>query len=224
MSLQLRSVKKSYRDPSGTMLPVLDVEQFDLAKGEQAVLLGSSGSGKTTLLNVISGITACDTGDVVVGGVNVSRLPEQTRDRFRADRVGIVFQTFHLLPAFSALENILLGMSFCGKKPDRARAVSLLERVGLQHRLHHRPQQLSVGEQQRVSVARALAKTPVLLLADEPTANVDQANQSLILQLLRDSCREHEVSLLLVTHAPEVAAQFDRVDQLSHFNRAGAAR
>jgi putative ABC transport system ATP-binding protein len=223
MSLELRNLRKGYRDPAGNTVPVLDIAAFSLGKAEQAVLMGSSGGGKTTLLNVIAGITAPDTGDVTIGGTNITRLPEAGRDLFRAGRIGYVFQTFHLLPAFTALENVLLGMSFSGKGVNRTRAMSLLDRVGLAHRMGHRPGQLSVGEQQRVSVARALANSPVLLLADEPTANVDPANQQLVLNLLRESCREHDVSLLLVTHAPEVAAQFERVDRLADFNRPKAA-
>ncbi len=221
MSLELRHVKKSYRDPAGTRIPVLNVEEFTLGQGEQVALVGSSGGGKTTLLNIIAGITTADAGSIKIGGVETFGRPEGWRDRFRAERIGYVFQTFHLLPAFTALENVLLGMSFRGKPADRKLAVRLLERVGLGHRLHHRPIQMSVGEQQRVSVARALANTPQLLLADEPTANVDAANQQNILELLRDSCREHQVSLLLVTHAPEVAQQFNRVAKLTDFNRPG---
>lgn len=194
-----------------------------MATGEQVALVGSSGGGKTTLLNVIAGITTADAGSIRIGGIETFGRPESWRDRFRAERIGYVFQTFHLLPAFTALENVLLGMSFCGKRSDRKQAVKLLERVGLGHRLHHRPTHLSVGEQQRVSVARALANTPHLLLADEPTANVDPANQQNILDLLRDSCREHNVSLLLVTHAAEVAGQFQRVAKLAEFNRPEAA-
>ena len=219
MSLELRSVTKSYREPGGGRLPVLNVNHFQMAAGEQVVLVGSSGGGKTTLLNIIAGITAADGGEVLVGGTDLVKLPEAARDRFRAERIGYVFQTFNLLPAFTALENVLLGMSFGGKRPDRARAIKLLERVGLGHRLHHQPSQMSVGEQQRTSVARALANVPRLLLADEPTANVDAANQQTILELLRDSCREHNVALLLVTHAPEVANQFERVEKLADFNR-----
>src|SRR6185503_13321083 len=113
----------------------------------------------------------------------VARLPEAARDRFRAERIGYVFQTFNLLPAFTALENVLLGMSFGGRRSDRSHAIALLDRVGLKHRLHHKPAQMSVGEQQRTSVARALANTPRLLLADEPTANVDAANQQIVLDL-----------------------------------------
>lgn len=219
MSLELRNVTKAYRDPSGGRVPVLNVANFQVGTGEQVVLVGSSGGGKTTLLNIIAGITSADSGEVIVGGTNIVRLSESIRDRFRAERIGYVFQTFNLLPAFTALENVLLGMSFGGRKPDRAHAIKLLDRVGLKHRLHHKPSQMSVGEQQRTSVARALANTPRLLLADEPTANVDVANQQTVLQLLRDSCKDHNVSLLLVTHAQDVAAQFERVEKLSDFNR-----
>ena len=221
MSLQLRNVQKAYREPGGTTLPVLDVSQFDIAAGEQVALVGQSGGGKTTLLNVIAGITQVDSGQVIVDGVDIVNLPEPARDRFRAERIGIVFQTFHLLPGLTALENVLLGMTFSGKA-DRPFARQLLERVGLDRRMNHRPGQLSVGEQQRVAVARALANKPRLMLADEPTASVDVANQDKILDLIRETCREHGISLLLVTHAKDVADRFERVDQLASFNQAGA--
>jgi len=223
MSLELRQVKKGYRTPEGLVLTILDVPDFRMAAGEQVALVGPSGGGKTTLLNVAAGITKADSGEVRVGGVDLTKLHEVARDRFRAERIGYVFQTFNLLPAFSALENVLLGMSFGGRRADRKRAIDLLNRVGLGHRLHHRPQHLSVGEQQRVSVARALANQPKLLLADEPTASVDRANQQMILDLIRETCRENQVSLLLVTHAAEVADKFDRVEQLLEFNRAGVS-
>lgn len=219
MSLILRNVRKSYREPDGGVLPVLDVEHFELATGEQAVLLGESGGGKTTLLNVISGISTADEGEIIVAGTNVAKLPEPSRDRFRAEKIGFVFQTFHLLPAFTALENVQLGMSFSGRA-DKNYAKELLDRVGLSHRLHHRPGAMSVGEQQRVSVARALANRPALMLADEPTASVDRANQDVILDLLQKACSENQVSLLLVTHSPDVASRFSRVEQLSNFNAA----
>ncbi|MCP4788127.1 MAG: ABC transporter ATP-binding protein [Fuerstiella sp.] len=223
MSLLLENVRKSYREPSGNRLPVLGISHYELAQGEQAALVGSSGGGKTTLLNVISGILAPDSGQVVVDGKDIAPLPEVVRDRFRAVKIGFVFQTFNLLPAFTALENVLLGMSFSGRGVDRAFAISLLERVGLEKRLDHTPQRMSVGEQQRVSVARSLANKPALLLADEPTANVDPANQDLILNLIRDTCKENNVTLLMVTHAVEVANTFDRLDKLSDFNDPQAA-
>lgn len=218
MSLVLDGVRKSYREPDGTPLPVLNVKRFKLDPGEQVALVGQSGGGKTTLLNVISGITTADAGSVVVDGVEVTRLSEPARDRFRAERIGIVFQTFNLLPAFTAYENVLLGMTFAGKT-DRNFARDLLAQVGLAHRQSHRPGQLSVGEQQRVAVARALANRPKLMLADEPTANVDVANQELVLKMIREACTKHGVSLLLVTHAQDVARQFGRVENLADFNR-----
>ncbi|MFN0199815.1 MAG: ABC transporter ATP-binding protein [Planctomycetaceae bacterium] len=222
MALLLENVKKSYREPDGKPLPILNIKKFTLADAEQVALVGSSGGGKTTLLNVIAGITSADSGVVELDGINLVRLPEVGRDRLRAQRIGYVFQTFHLLQGFTALENVLLGMSFTGQRVEKRRAIDLLKRVGLEHRLHHKPQQLSVGEQQRVAVARALVNRPSLLLADEPTANVDLANQELILKIIRDTCSEHKVTLLLVTHAQDVAAQFSRVERLTEFNQPGA--
>lgn len=220
MSLTLHHIKKSYREPGGGTVPILDIELFEIQPAEQVVLVGESGGGKTTLLNIVSGISLPDAGDVIVDRVNISKLPEAARDRFRAERLGFVFQTFNLLAAFSALENVQLGMSFGSGKSDRGRAVQLLERVGLGHRLHHRPGQLSVGEQQRVSVARSLANSPKLLLADEPTASVDSTNQEMILQLIRETCEENQIALLLVTHSSSVAEQFSRVEKLSQFNKS----
>jgi putative ABC transport system ATP-binding protein len=221
MSLELTNIRKSYREPDGSPLEVLDIPHFGIKQGEQVVLIGSSGGGKTTLLNIISGISSPDSGSVVIDGIDIATLPEASRDRFRAERIGFVFQTFHLLPAFTALENVLLGMSFSGNRVDGNRAKELLQRMGLEKRLGHRPGQLSVGEQQRVAVARALANKPSLLLADEPTANVDLGNQETILNLIRDACQENNVSLLMVTHTPDVAAQFDRVETLADFNKVG---
>ncbi|MFV0444111.1 MAG: ABC transporter ATP-binding protein [Planctomycetaceae bacterium] len=222
MSLLLENVRKSYREPSGHRLPVLNIARFEIPQGEQVVLIGQSGGGKTTLLNSIAGISSVDGGRIMVDGVDMAKLNEIRRDRLRAERIGIVFQTFNLLPGFTALENVLLGMTFAGKS-DRAYAGQLLERVGLGKRLSHRPPQLSVGEQQRVAVARALANKPRLMLADEPTANVDVANQQNILDLIRQACREHSVTLLLVTHSPEVSSQFERVEKLADFNHPEAA-
>ncbi|MEC7556779.1 MAG: ABC transporter ATP-binding protein [Planctomycetota bacterium] len=220
MSLLLENISKNYREPDGGSLPVLKIERFELVRGEQVALVGASGGGKTTLLNVISGITTPDSGRVVIDDTVVTGMPEPIRDRFRAERIGFVYQTFNLLPAFTALENVLLGMSFSRGRVDRDRALQLLDSVGLSHRLEHRPGQLSVGEQQRVAVARALANRPSLLLADEPTANVDLSNQQTILDLIRSACTTDNVSLLLVTHSISVAEQFDRIERLDEFNTA----
>ena len=219
MSLLLEDVRKSYLEPGGGRLPILGISRFELAAAEQAALVGESGGGKTTLLNVISGITLPDAGRVLVDGTQLNRLSEPQRDVFRARKIGFVFQTFNLLDAFTALENVILGMSFAGGRVDRHWGKYLLDRVGLEARLHHRPSMLSVGEQQRVAVARALANRPTLLLADEPTASVDALHQQKILDLIRETCQEQQCALLLVTHSSEVAGQFTRVDHLKTFNQ-----
>jgi len=221
--LAVRDLRKAFHLPDGTRLPILDVPRFDVDAGEQLVLVGESGGGKTTLLHIIAGITRPDSGSVAVAGTDVTKLGEAARDRFRARTLGYVFQTFNLLPGFSALENVLLGMSFSGLKVDEARARYLLDRVGLGKRLSHKPPLLSVGEQQRVAVARALVNKPKLLLADEPTASIDARNQRQVLDLIRETCREENVALLLVTHAPQVAEQFTRVERLSELNRVSQA-
>jgi ABC-type lipoprotein export system ATPase subunit len=217
--LLVENVRKSYREPNGERLPILNVARLELAAGEQVVIRGRSGGGKTTLLNVIAGLASADEGRIVINSIDLTRLPEAARDRFRARNIGFVFQTFNLLAGFSALENVLLGMTFTGQRSDSQRAKGLLERVGLGHRLTHKPSALSVGEQQRVAVARALVNRPVLLLADEPTANVDPAHQQQVIDLLREVCRAENVAMLLVTHADEVADQFDRVEHLENINR-----
>ncbi|MCE9552811.1 MAG: ABC transporter ATP-binding protein [Planctomycetes bacterium] len=221
--LLVRDLRKAYVEPDGTPLPILDIPAFHVDEAEQMVLMGHSGCGKTTLLHIIAGLSQPDSGEVQIDGYDITRLPEAGRDRFRADKIGYVFQTFNLLPGFSALENVLLGMTFCSGRADVGRAKDLLTRVGLGHRFTHKPNMLSVGEQQRVAVARALANRPRLLLADEPTANIDSRHQKIVVDLLRETCREERVALVLVTHADDVAEQFGRVERLEKINRAVAA-
>jgi putative ABC transport system ATP-binding protein len=216
--LELRNVKKSYRQPDGTPLPILDIPSYRVESGEEVVLVGRSGCGKTTLLHVIAGITRADSGEIRIDNISLAGLSEHRVDLVRAAKIGYVFQTFNLLAGFTALENVTLGMTFARGKKDLARARHLLERVGLAHRATHKPAALSVGEQQRVAVARALANRPSLLLADEPTANIDPRNQQNIIDLIRQTCREEGVSLILVTHSTEVAEQFSRVDRLEEIN------
>jgi len=217
--LYLKNVKKSFTQPDGSELPILDIDEFQVAAAEQMVLVGESGCGKTTLLHVISGISRPDSGRVKIDDWDITLLSEAECDRFRAKNIGYVFQTFNLLPGFSALENVLLAMRFSGENPDKGRAKHLLDRVGLSHRMTHKPTMMSVGEQQRVAVARALANKPKLLLADEPTANVDSGHQQQILDLVRETCGEEDVTLVLVTHSSEVAGQFGRIDHLEKFNQ-----
>jgi putative ABC transport system ATP-binding protein len=220
--LKLVNVKKSYPEPDGGRLPILDIPQFEVQAGEQMVLVGRSGCGKTTLLHTIAGITRPDEGQILLDGLDLTSLSEAGMDRVRAEKIGYVFQTFNLLPGFTALENVLLGMTFARGRKDPQRAWHLLERVGLAHRASHKPTALSVGEQQRVAVARALANRPRLLLADEPTANIDPRNQQKIIDLIRQTCQEEGVALVLVTHSIEVASQFSRVDRLEEINRVTA--
>jgi putative ABC transport system ATP-binding protein len=221
--IELEQVRKSFATPGGGRTDVLDVPGFRLAAGEHCALEGKSGSGKSTLLNVIAGILRPDSGRVVIAGIDITRLDEARRDRLRADALGLVFQQFNLLPGFTALENVLVAMSFGSGRADRGRATDLLAAVGLADRLHHRPAQLSTGQQQRVAVARALANRPRAVLADEPTASVDAAHQQQVIDLLRDTCTAQDVALLVVTHAPEVARQFPRRLRLEEFNRAAQA-
>lgn len=218
--LTIEGLRKSYPEPSGGRLQILNIPHFHMPAGEQLVLRGESGSGKTTLLQIISGITQADEGRISIDSIELTKLSEAARDRMRAAKIGFVFQTFNLLPAFTALENVRLGMTFGRGKYNVARARDLLGRVGLADRMHYRPSQLSVGQQQRVAVARGLANQPRLLLADEPTANVDPANQQRIIDLIRDVCRQESVALLLVTHSDLIAQQFERVERLDQINLA----
>lgn len=217
--LELREVKKSFQEPNGGRLPILDIPHFVVKEGEQMVLVGRSGCGKTTLLHTIAGISKADAGKILIDNVDIAGMSEAGVDRVRAEKLGYVFQTFNLLPGFSALENVMLGMTFARGHKDRQRAEHLISRVGLAHRKTHKPAALSVGEQQRVAVARALANKPSILLADEPTANIDPRNQQNIIDLIRETCREEGVSLVLVTHSTEVAGQFERVDKLEEINK-----
>ena len=211
--LEIEGLRRAYRTPDGEEQPVIDLGRYSLAPGEHAALSGKSGSGKTTLLHMIAGILPPDAGRIVIDGAEISSMSESARDRFRAQNLGYVFQSFHLLEAYDAVENVLLGMAF-GSKPDRAHARGLLERLGLGERLHHRPPQLSVGQRQRVALARALANRPKLVLADEPTGNLDAENARTALGLLREVCRENGAALLVVSHDPAILESFERCDRL----------
>jgi len=217
--LELHDLKKSYRAPDGGRELVIDVPHFALEAEQQIALEGQSGSGKTTLLNLIAGILKADSGRVVLAGQDLEKLSESRRDTFRARHVGYVFQTFNLLQGYTALENVLMGMFF-GRGPDRAFACDLLERLGLSERMTYRPHQLSIGQQQRVALARALANRPDLVLADEPTGNLDSVRAREALELVREACREQKAALLLVSHDRDVLGQFDTVVDLAEINRA----
>lgn len=218
--LGVSDLRKSFRSPEGEAVEIVRVSAFNLAAGEQRALRGESGSGKTTFLHLIAGILTADAGRVAIDGTDMVALAESRRDRLRAEKLGYIFQTFNLLQGYTVLENVVLGMSFGPRGADRAHAKSLLQRVGLAHRLDHFPRQLSTGQQQRVAVARALANRPKLVLADEPTGNLDRAHAREALALIREVCRENDAALLLVSHDEEVLAQFEGVQDFRAINRA----
>jgi len=217
--LTISSLKKSFAVPEGGLRTIVDIPSFALEAGDQLALRGESGSGKTTFLHLIAGILAADAGSIRIGGDDMVALSESRRDRLRAVSIGYIFQTFNLLQGYSVLENVLLGMSF-GRGADRAPATALLTRVGLAHRLDHYPRQLSTGQQQRVAVARALASRPKLVLADEPTGNLDRRHARESLALIRETCREQGAALLLVSHDPEVLGSFEHVRDFAELNQA----
>jgi len=224
MALTISNLKKTYVAPDGASSPIIDVENLSINDGEQIALTGSSGSGKTTLLHLIAGILAPDSGSIRYDFNNesfdLSKMSEAQRDVFRGRNLGYVFQTHHLLSGFTALENVLLGMSFTGRKADSAWAKHLLNAVGLSDRLDYKPEKLSIGQQQRVAVARALANRPKLVLADEPTGALDSKNAQQAIDLIRNLCREVNASLILVSHDLTIANQLERVIALHELNRA----
>jgi len=214
--LVVRSVSKSYRTGQ-RLIRALDDISFALRRGEFALLLGPSGSGKTTLLNLIAALDRPDRGEIIMGGSEVTALPRAAAARYRNERVGIVFQSYNLLPQLTALDNVELP-TLARRRPDRRRAQELLEAVGLGDRARHRPSELSGGEQQRVAIARALINDPALILADEPTGNLDDENADKIIELLENACRKHGKTLVLVTHERGLSRQVDRIFEL----RAGS--
>jgi putative ABC transport system ATP-binding protein len=191
-------------------LTILEDVSFEIAPGEAVAILGASGSGKTTLLGLLAGLDVPTAGRVLIDGVDLAGLDEDGRASLRRRMVGFVFQSFQLLPALTALENVMLPMELAGSPGAREASLALLTRTGLAERLHHYPRQLSGGEQQRVAIARAFAGPPRLLFADEPTGNLDSATGDEIVNLMFDLNRERNTTLLLVTHDERLAARCGR--------------
>jgi putative ABC transport system ATP-binding protein len=203
--IELRDVSKTVT--SGTHpLTILQPLTITIPRGQFLAIVGASGSGKSTLLGLIAGLDAPSTGSVVIDGIDITRLGEDALAKLRGDKIGFVFQFFHLIPSLTAYENILVPMEIAGAPDAPARARRLLDEVGLTDRGHHYPSQLSGGEQQRVALARALANDPPILLADEPTGNLDTTNGRHILELLQGIHRARQTTLVLVTHDRELAA------------------
>lgn len=210
--VQINGLHKSFREGSQTreVLHGLDIIFY---QGEFVALFGQSGSGKSTLLNLISGIEQPDAGQIRINGVEMTALRERERTLFRRDHIGFIFQFFNLIPTLTVLENVTLPQELAGKKETavRPRALELLARVGLADRRDAFPDKLSGGEQQRVAIARALAHDPMLLLADEPTGNLDEETGALVLELLLELTRAAGKTLIMATHNPEIAHLADRV-------------
>jgi ABC-type lipoprotein export system ATPase subunit len=217
--LEMLQVQKVYPGPDGALQTVLDVEHFHVEAGQQLALRGRSGSGKSTLLNLVAGILAPDRGKVILDGQELGKLSESQRDHYRGRKLGYVFQSFHLLQALTVWENLWMASVLSGS-PDEKRLDDFLTRLDLQSRRHHKPAQLSLGQQQRVAVARALVHKPKLVLADEPTGNLDAELAQQALRLLREMCGEIGAALLLVSHDEAVLNQFvDHLD-LRDINKA----
>jgi putative ABC transport system ATP-binding protein len=201
-------VQNLVKEYSGTTRAIDNIS-LSIRKGEWTCITGPSGSGKTTLLNILGCLDAPTSGTVTINGIDVMEMSQAERTTFRRENIGLVFQQFHMVPYLTALENVMLAQYFFGA-PDEDRARDMLERVGMGHRVAHYPKQLSGGEQQRVCVARAMVNDPALLLADEPTGNLDQVNGNNVLQLIQ-SLHEEGHSIVMVTHNLEIAKKCDRI-------------
>ncbi|MBX6341283.1 MAG: ABC transporter ATP-binding protein [Thermomicrobiaceae bacterium] len=210
--IAIHDVTKEYRSGRRAIQALRGVD-LEVEPGEWLSILGPSGCGKSTLLNLLAGIDRPTTGTVTIGGVEVSTQTEEQLARWRGAAIGIVFQFFQLMPTLTAVENVMLPLQLAGRRGSRARALSLLDRVGLRHLADHLPNELSGGEQQRVAIARALANDPPLLLADEPTGNLDSASGARVLDLLHEIWRQG-TTIILVTHDRAVADEGSRVIEM----------
>lgn len=208
--IRLDHVSRTVTSGAGP-LTILHPTSLTIDAGRTVAITGPSGSGKSTLLGLLAGLDAPTSGSVFIDGVNISALGEEALARLRGEKIGIVFQFFHLIPSLTALENVLVPLELAGVADARARATALLDEVGLSQRGHHYPSQLSGGEQQRVAIARALANDPAILLADEPTGNLDSTTGRHVIDLLLSVNRRQGRTLVLVTHDRELAAMADEV-------------
>lgn len=211
--LNIKEVSKHYQS-AGSSLTILDKINFSIQKGSTVAITGPSGSGKTTLLGLCAGLDRTSDGSVELNGIALDQLSEDQRAAVRNRYVGFIFQNFQLLPTLTALENIMVPLELRGEKNIRPRALELLDKVGLSARADHYPVQLSGGEQQRISLARAFSNTPAILFADEPTGNLDGETSEKVIKLLFDLNKEAGTTLIIVTHDLELASRTDRIIRL----------
>lgn len=204
-----KNIGKHVTTPDG-VLTILEGISFEIKQGESVAVVGASGSGKSTLLGLLAGLDTPSQGDVMLNGEVISSLGEDERAKLRGEKVGFVFQSFHLIPALTALENVMLPLELAGHPSPETEAKSLMVRVGLDHRLQHYPKQLSGGEQQRVAIARAFVNRPPILFADEPTGNLDTHTGERIIELLFQLNEEENTTLILVTHDMQLASACQR--------------
>jgi putative ABC transport system ATP-binding protein len=214
-AIEVRELWKVIENPA-SRVEILRNVSFTIPQGQFVAVMGASGSGKSTLLGLLAGLDSVTSGSIMLDGIDITRMREDALARLRGQKIGFVFQSYQLVPTLTAEENVLLPAELSGANGNsRRRAIDLLERVGLSHRLRHYPVQLSGGEQQRVALARAFITGAPILMADEPTGNLDSANGQHVLELLLSLNREERTTLVLVTHDPKLAAYADRIITLS---------
>lgn len=211
--LELKSLKKSYLQ--GTQnIEIFENLNFHLNKGQQVAIMGKSGSGKSTLLSLISGIIKPDSGDIILNATSYQDLSESELNDFRATNIGFIFQNFHLVSYLNALENVMLPAKVCNIPNPKEKAIELLNSVGLSHRLDHIPSELSGGEKQRVAIARALIHNPQIILADEPSGNLDDETGNAVMDILFELIKKNNTTLILVTHSNAVAHRCEKTYKL----------
>ncbi len=208
--LEIENLSKTY-GKGDTLVRALDNVSFSVEQGEFVAIVGPSGSGKSTLLHILGGVDTATSGRVIINGTDISKLDETALAIFRRRQIGLVYQFYNLIPILTAEENLTLPLLLDGRKPDKKQIASLAEKLGLEKRLNHLPNQLSGGQQQRISIGRALVNNPAIMLADEPTGNLDSENSREIVELLRHFNRELKQTVIIITHDERIALSADRV-------------
>ncbi len=212
--LETKNLCKTYGE-GDTLVKALDNVSFSVEQGEFIAIVGPSGSGKSTLLHILGGVDVPTSGEVIINGTKISNLDETALAIFRRRQIGLIYQFYNLIPILTVEENLTLPLLLDGRKPDQKQIEMLVEKLGLENRLKHLPNELSGGQQQRVSIGRALLNSPALLLADEPTGNLDSENSKEIIKLLRQFNKENKQTVIIITHDERIALSADRVIEIN---------